>query len=35
MGENSEIKKGLIDIFNNVTNKLADASFEGKTDSKC
>ena len=34
MGENSEIKKGLIDIFNNVTNKLADASFEGKTDSK-
>ena len=31
--ENTEIKKGLIDIFNNVTNKLIEASFEGQTDS--
>ena len=31
--ENTEIKKGLIDIFNTVTNKLMEASFEGQTDS--
>ena len=31
--ENAEIKKGLIDIFNTVTNKLMEASFEGQTDS--
>jgi hypothetical protein len=34
INENTEIKKGLIDIFNNITNKLCDSSFEGKTDSK-
>ena len=34
INENAEIKKGLIDIFNNITNKLCDSSFEGKTDSK-
>ena len=31
--DNSELKKSLIEIFNNVTNKLMEASFEGKTDS--
>ena len=31
--DNTEIKKGLIDIFNTVTNKLIEASFEGQTDS--
>ena len=34
INDNTEIKKGLIEIFNNVTSKLTDASFEGKTDSK-
>ena len=32
--DNAEIKKGLIDIFNYVTSKLTESSFEGKTDSK-
>ena len=32
--DNNEIKKGLLEIFNHVTNKLTEASFEGKTDSK-
>ena len=32
--DNTELKKGLIDIFNNVTNKLMEASFEQKTDSQ-
>ena len=31
--ENTEIKKGLMDIFNTTTNKLIEASFEGNTDS--
>ena len=31
--ENTEIKKGLIDVFNAVTNKLIEASFDGQTDS--
>ena len=32
--ENSEIKKNLVDIFYNVTDKLTESSFDGKTDSK-
>ena len=31
--ENTEIKKGLMDIFNTITNKLIEASFEAKFDS--
>ena len=31
--ENTEIKKGLMDIFNTITNKLIEASFEDKFDS--
>ena len=32
--ENAEIKKGLMDIFNTLTNKLIETSFEGQFDSK-
>ena len=32
--DNKELVKSLIEIFNNVTNKLLEATFEFKTDSK-
>ena len=32
--DNLELKKSLTDIFNNVTNKIMEASFSFKTDSK-
>ena len=32
--ENNEVKKSISDIFNIITSKLMDSSFENKTDSK-
>ena len=31
--DNTELKKGLFDIYNSITSKLMDSSFENKTDS--
>ena len=34
MKDNAELKKSLTDIFNNITNKIMEASFSFKVDSK-